>query len=83
MLMAVRTPGETLEGRGAEEEKERESQENDIITGREKTHEEYEKGEQVVMKKTENSEEDKEEEEEEGDGTCHGNCMSSVCVLFK
>lgn len=62
MLLAVLTPGETVKERGAEEEKEQESQVNGIITSHEEMNEGDEKGEEAVRKKTESSEEDEEDE---------------------
>ncbi|KAF7690610.1 chromogranin-A isoform X2 [Silurus meridionalis] len=61
MLMAVLTPGETLQEGGAEEEQEgeEESQENDIITH-------PTKGIRVVMRKAGSSEEEEEDEDQDG-----------------
>ncbi|KAF4071165.1 hypothetical protein AMELA_G00281850 [Ameiurus melas] len=63
MLMAVLTPGETVKERGAEEEKEQESQVNGVITSHEEMNEGDEKAEEAVTKKTESSEEEEEADE--------------------
>ncbi|XP_060722048.1 chromogranin-A isoform X2 [Tachysurus vachellii] len=57
-MLMVLTPGNLLKERGAEKEKEHNSQENDIIT----SHEEDEKKEHAVMKKTDNIDEEEEDE---------------------